>query len=501
MLLCLAVAARAPPRHESPLQPSACSTCGLSPMRGFANCCLKGGDWEGRCDHGEHSWEEGHLACRHAQHDTAQIEPAGHRNLTKRNSVKRGVAKGQGGQTRACTRCGSNGVGVPNCCSRGGAWEGKCSVSLSEGGKHTWSEGFNACLSVDNEAAPKNSPRNPATQRPGKQAAKQPTTKRPHSEPASKSGQSNRTAGSSCIDSEFGCCDGEEMAKESPEGSNCRWRLGTACSFTAHGCCPDLDIARTDHAGSSCADAAAVVPRAPPAPPPLSPPLFGDTGGCISLKEVMDVWFSAIAPISEADALALCVPATIIAAATTYDVVPEFGVFSQCPKSFNMAVTSARGLPLELSRPLCLLIPRAFSSSRSWAGRPSSRDSGRSGMDTIRTPGPRRASSTKCTPATTTTMAASPAGARPRAAARPSRASGKTRTPRPFRATVSAEASGRETRRSFCGQASPWVVRATSRSLARNAKERSGGIVIPVLVLVTVTVTGGAGGKGNRRPT
>ena len=139
--------------------------------------------------------------------------------------------------------------------------------------------------SVDNEAAPKNSPRNPATQRPGKQTAKQPTTKRPHSEPASKSGQSNRTAGSSCIDSEFGCCDGEEMAKESPEGSNCRWRLGTACSFTAHGCCPDLDIARTDDAGSSCADAAAVVPRAPPAPPPLSPPLFGDTGGCISLKE------------------------------------------------------------------------------------------------------------------------------------------------------------------------------------------------------------------------
>jgi hypothetical protein len=44
-----------------------------------------------------------------------------------------------------CHRCGEGTNGVANCCSKGGAWEGSCTVSLNEGGAHTWVDGWEAC--------------------------------------------------------------------------------------------------------------------------------------------------------------------------------------------------------------------------------------------------------------------------------------------------------------------------------------------------------------------
>ena len=43
-----------------------------------------------------------------------------------------------------CPRCGVKN-GVPNCCSNDGAWAGMCTESLSDGGTHTWREGYRAC--------------------------------------------------------------------------------------------------------------------------------------------------------------------------------------------------------------------------------------------------------------------------------------------------------------------------------------------------------------------
>ena len=45
-----------------------------------------------------------------------------------------------------CSKCGVNQMLVPNCCSHGGAWVGKCTVDASEEGTgHTWADGFDAC--------------------------------------------------------------------------------------------------------------------------------------------------------------------------------------------------------------------------------------------------------------------------------------------------------------------------------------------------------------------
>ena len=44
-----------------------------------------------------------------------------------------------------CTLCGRNTDGVANCCSPGGAWEGKCTNTFAEGGEHTWIDGFDEC--------------------------------------------------------------------------------------------------------------------------------------------------------------------------------------------------------------------------------------------------------------------------------------------------------------------------------------------------------------------
>ena len=47
--------------------------------------------------------------------------------------------------TPLCPKCGYNSGGVPNCCGRGGSWQGTCTVSLGKGGEHTWDDGFFAC--------------------------------------------------------------------------------------------------------------------------------------------------------------------------------------------------------------------------------------------------------------------------------------------------------------------------------------------------------------------
>jgi len=49
-------------------------------------------------------------------------------------------------QVGSCSKCGTNSMLVPNCCSHGGAWAGKCTIDASEdGGGHTWAEGYDAC--------------------------------------------------------------------------------------------------------------------------------------------------------------------------------------------------------------------------------------------------------------------------------------------------------------------------------------------------------------------
>merc|ERR1719506_3679285 len=40
---------------------------------------------------------------------------------------------------------GKNADGVLNCCGKGGSWQDTCKDLASEGGPHTWIDGFNAC--------------------------------------------------------------------------------------------------------------------------------------------------------------------------------------------------------------------------------------------------------------------------------------------------------------------------------------------------------------------
>jgi len=52
---------------------------------------------------------------------------------------------GQDRPTDTCDVCGKNSDGVSNCCSKGGSWQDTCKDLASEGGPHTWIDGFNAC--------------------------------------------------------------------------------------------------------------------------------------------------------------------------------------------------------------------------------------------------------------------------------------------------------------------------------------------------------------------
>ena len=54
----------------------------------------------------------------------------------------------------SCPRCGQHNEATPNCCSIGGAWEGRC----DEGGTHTWHDGYRACLGVAVAPSPVASP-------------------------------------------------------------------------------------------------------------------------------------------------------------------------------------------------------------------------------------------------------------------------------------------------------------------------------------------------------
>ena len=49
----------------------------------------------------------------------------------------------------ACSLCGVPDEGAPNCCSKGGAWDGKCTNELKDGGEHTWREGYRSCHTGD----------------------------------------------------------------------------------------------------------------------------------------------------------------------------------------------------------------------------------------------------------------------------------------------------------------------------------------------------------------
>ena len=53
--------------------------------------------------------------------------------------------------TATCDKCGHNKDGVSNCCSFGGSWDGTCKDLVSEGGPHTWIDGFNACKEMVTE--------------------------------------------------------------------------------------------------------------------------------------------------------------------------------------------------------------------------------------------------------------------------------------------------------------------------------------------------------------
>ena len=100
-----------------------------------------------------------------------------------------------------------------------------------------------------------------------------------------------------CAFSTYGCCPGEDVAKEDALGSNCRSRPGTNCRFSHFGCCPYVDEDRVDSAGTNCAtpppspnagtassppppppSGATSGTAAPPSPPPVAPDRTLDTG-------------------------------------------------------------------------------------------------------------------------------------------------------------------------------------------------------------------------------
>merc|ERR1719149_346420 len=69
--------------------------------------------------------------------DNADISPTKRRESDKKSEAP---AKPK------CHRCGTGKKGELNCCSPGGQWAGSCTVSLTEGGAHTFADGFEACV-------------------------------------------------------------------------------------------------------------------------------------------------------------------------------------------------------------------------------------------------------------------------------------------------------------------------------------------------------------------
>ena len=50
-----------------------------------------------------------------------------------------------GDSSRDCPKCGLSSDSKSNCCSEGGTWQGQCTLTLADGGQHTWSDGYDAC--------------------------------------------------------------------------------------------------------------------------------------------------------------------------------------------------------------------------------------------------------------------------------------------------------------------------------------------------------------------
>ena len=51
----------------------------------------------------------------------------------------------RGDSSHQCPKCGMSSDGKSNCCSEGGSWQGQCTLTLGDGGQHTWSDGYDAC--------------------------------------------------------------------------------------------------------------------------------------------------------------------------------------------------------------------------------------------------------------------------------------------------------------------------------------------------------------------
>ena len=51
----------------------------------------------------------------------------------------------RGDSSHECPKCGMSSDGKSNCCSEGGTWQGQCTLTLADGGQHTWSDGYDAC--------------------------------------------------------------------------------------------------------------------------------------------------------------------------------------------------------------------------------------------------------------------------------------------------------------------------------------------------------------------
>ena len=130
------------PVHLAAGASSACGVCGKNDA-GTANCCSEGGAWHGSCGDGaEHTWQAGFNACNGAAVQEAAAD-----------QTAAGPEPTAGGGPRdaslSCSACGTNGAGESNCCSSGGAWQGKC----GNGAEHTWQAGFDACNGAPQEAA------------------------------------------------------------------------------------------------------------------------------------------------------------------------------------------------------------------------------------------------------------------------------------------------------------------------------------------------------------
>jgi hypothetical protein len=156
-----------------------CDVCGKNDA-GTANCCSEGGAWHGNCGDGaEHTWQAGLDACygaaaaealgvaaaQAAEAAAAAAAATAEANAAAVGEERQRVQEAAADQTHpaagreaeegnardaslTCDACGTNGAGAPNCCSSGGAWQGKC----GDGAEHSWQAGFDACIGAAQEA-------------------------------------------------------------------------------------------------------------------------------------------------------------------------------------------------------------------------------------------------------------------------------------------------------------------------------------------------------------